>query len=1510
MRLQRIKTTAMLLLAGSILWQNGCGGSGPNTVVDTVSPGTETVIAGTVATFTSTVTGSTTLTSTWQCTFVYTPNPTTQQPSPAQVNGGNCTSGQKVAALGNGSLGTWTITSSSTNNVLTYTAPPLSSFPNPIPTITFTAVADANKNKKGTAVVTLDTGIRTAISPSTATVPTEVSPAQQVQFTADFLNVSPASANAQWRLVQPVSGNTTDFPGGATPEPQDAACSPQCGSISAQGVYTAPATQPTQTYPISSTTSAASIVYVVAWAAADINHYSVATITLVPASSNPITFTGVHPTTIPAGGVLQDIWLDARNLLNTTAITFTPPGTGQVPQKIDPSNIFTVPISAAYCTPTASGVTPVITCDASMTTRIRLTASQLANAGTGQITVSGIPNGSGAVSSISYPINLAYPSPAIVSAVPYSYPQGTSTQFATDGGYYGGGNSPVVSLLFDGQLSIATAFNPRQFTGYLPGSSGPLNGPGLYPVSIVSNLPPGSQPAYPVVTTDVAVQPTFAGLSSSYFTPGTTTTNPTQIQFPPTIAFPGVGGNANVAPSSMAIDSAKGYAVITDQGANAVQIVNFVANPNISGRYIPQMGIQVPVGNQPTSVAIDDQINLANYPGQDLGVVVNSADSTLTLMALPSGQVIGSPVSLKGLIAGQSGPNTPMPYAVGVDPITHYAVVAFSNAYNGYIVDVNPNPSSTQPTCFVSTQTVPCAIAAVSMNTGAYPQVVMQPDVPLAYVTTGGTSPTGQTGVTSVVNLLLTNNTVAIAAAPNGISCVNGTVTVSTVDPNNLNQNVPGTVLIAGATPAAFNGSYNVNSGSVTTYAFTYTYTSSTGSTTCPAATGGGGTITYGNPYYTFQINPSVGGAINPITRTFAFANPSGTPQIGFITGLDQTVSSLTLTVGSCNTCTPIPSGAPEPGIRYVAFDPFTDVLVAYNPQETHNDISLINPGGPTAVSNYAVGYRIIQSIQTGQTGTGSYTPAGSTSAVTVYGAMGYDPKTNLVLVANAGSNTLSYLDIDPTTTFKPVSIRDVLVTSGGVASAQPPLAGTANAPNPLPKAVCDPTSPTNVYASCLYQGVTIGQSATLRILGQGFLSGGTPVARLDTDPTGVTVTNATDSEVDVTIAASRLTRAHTFTLDVISGSVNSNTQDLYAVGVTSLSSLCSTAVMPEGVAMDEMANVAVITNYGCNSISFINMDSLNAHNYGVPYGSLLATVNVGNNPIGVDVIPRLGYAVVANNADSSASIVKYGGSPFAASQLAFASAVCTTSSGSTSTTNVCTGVSPVGVDIDQDRALALVANSGGNSLSAIDLTTLALTTYTGNGTTCQAIPCAPMQLVATSGPPTAIAIDPNRAEAVVTNIQNAGTTSITGGLDVISLSGSAPTKITTASISTLTANPTGIVFDPVPSPALFYATSTQQNAIYSFNPDSGSTSLIRVGINPYSIAYNYQTGTMVSINSTSNTSSVVDAVNAANSSFATRSTLGISSQSQFAVAIDHFTNTAVVVDQNNDRVLLLPMPE
>ncbi len=797
MRLRVSKTAAMVTLAGVMLWQNGCSSSSPNTILDTVTPSAATVIAGTVQTFTSTVTGTDTTTSQFTCTYVYTPAPTTAQPNPVQTSPATCTSGQTVNG---GSIGTWTDTPTAPSNVLTYTAPSLSNLPNPIPVITFTATADADKKKTGTALVGLDSGIRVAITPTSATVPVGLNPAGAVSFSAQFLNSPPT--NASWAVMQPVAGDTTDFPPSGTASPLGASCSPNCGSITASGpvaTFTAPATMPNDTFPKSSGSNAATAatsVIVVAWSPSDTAHYAIAQITLVNASTNPITFTGIHPTTVAAGGALQDIWLDAKNILNTTPISITLPN-GQT-QTIQSTNIFTVPITSSYCTPSAANVTPVVSCDASIETRIRLNSAQLAIPGAAQITVSNIPNG-GQTQAISFPLNIVYAPPALVSAVPDSYSQNTSATLQADGGYFGSSGNPLTELLFNGQLTPKDQLTSttRQIVGPLEASA--TNTPGLYPVSVAwQGSTPPSAPPFPLVTTNVAVQPIFSELSAAYFS-GITPPTPTGKTVP-YIPLPPMGAVTNLVPSSIAVNSNKGYAVITEQGANAVQVVQLAPS---GSRYAPvAVGSPVAVGNQPTSVAIDDQINLSplnsSFAGQDLAVVVNTGDGTLSLLAVSaSGATPISTVSLNGLVAGVNSP----PFSVGIDPTTHYAIVAFANnATLGFIVDVNPLPHT--QTCFStgSAQSPPCAINTVSLNTGTSPQVIMQPNVPLGYVTPGGA------GVTSVVNLLLTDNSVSIAAAPNGLvrDSTGQTVTVTTPTSNGLNPSTPGAVLIAGATPDGF----------------------------------------------------------------------------------------------------------------------------------------------------------------------------------------------------------------------------------------------------------------------------------------------------------------------------------------------------------------------------------------------------------------------------------------------------------------------------------------------------------------------------------------------------------------------------------------------------------------------------------------------------------------------------------------------------------------------------------
>jgi DNA-binding beta-propeller fold protein YncE len=499
---------------------------------------------------------------------------------------------------------------------------------------------------------------------------------------------------------------------------------------------------------------------------------------------------------------------------------------------------------------------------------------------------------------------------------------------------------------------------------------------------------------------------------------------------------------------------------------------------------------------------------------------------------------------------------------------------------------------------------------------------------------------------------------------------------------------------------------------------------------------------------------------------------------------------------------------------------------------------------------------------------------------------MAYDPNTKLVLVANAGSNTLTYLNVDPSNIFKPVHVQGIVVTAGGVANAQAPLNSTTGAADGGPIS-CNPANPTGL-TTCMPQGALIGApSATVQVYGAGFAPGAQ--VRLDGNSSGINTTVVSSGQLTATIPASYLTLPHDFALDVVVGNNISNSTDFYAVGTTDLTPICA-AAKPEAVAIDPVRNVGVVTLNGCTTgmIAIVNLDYQGLHSYGKPYGQVLATANVGNLPLGLDVIPRLGYAVVANNKDGTASIIDIS-TPTTPKVLSF-------TSGTTTSSSVTVGISPSGVTIDQDHAYALIANTGSSTISLIDLTALQKSPM---GT--------PVSVpIAVDSQPFAIAVDPNRAVAVVTALQQVALGQISGVLDVITLTGT-PAKSTSFTINSLSSAPTGIVYDPAPNPALFYATSPQLNSIYTFNPDTGSTQSVRVGVNPFSIAYNYQTGTLLSVNaaSTGNSISVIDS-----QTQSTQATVGIGSQAQFAAAMDNVYGTAVMADQNNNRVLFVPMPK
>jgi hypothetical protein len=237
----------------------------------------------------------------------------------------------------------------------------------------------------------------------------------------------------------------------------------------------------------------------------------------------------------------------------------------------------------------------------------------------------------------------------------------------------------------------------------------------------------------------------------------------------------------------------------------------------------------------------------------------------------------------------------------------------------------------------------------------------------------------------------------------------------------------------------------------------------------------------------------------------------------------------------------------------------------------------------------------------------------------------------------------------------------------------------------------------------------------------------------------------------------------------------------------------------------------------------------------------------------------------------------------------------------------VTTGTNPTGVAINEATGAAIVANFNSNNVSVINL---GLLTGSSPATSLTASNVNGVQ------EPIAIAIDPDRGTnnqglAVVTGLQLLNGSAPNGALYPVDIGLATPVLSTTIPIGNVSTSPTGIVFDPAVStptqnPGLFYVNSSGTNQISSFNPDNNASSFANVGINPTSLALNPQTGAILTANAGSRTVSVVDTLS---NPFRTRQTLGLPGSPQFGVAIDQFTNLAVVVDPANNRVFLYPMP-
>jgi DNA-binding beta-propeller fold protein YncE len=1412
-----LKTFLGLLVACAAL-VSGCGGSSSSNVVSvSVTPlGTASnpfpVLVTQSLTLTAIVTGTTNTDVTWSCTYTTTTvdssgKPTTSAANPCKAETGN-------------------IPANSTSSTVVFTAPQAvpdpTTFPNLETTITATSAADTKKT--GTSVLALNSGILVTLTPTTASVPTSVSSTKQsqFQFSATLTN-DVQNKGVTWLVTQSTPTSTTP----ATPYPQLPTCSPGCGSIDENGLYTAPTAIPTT----------ASLTLVVT-AKADTTRLALGTITII--TGGPITFNGISPTIAPQNAVFYDIYLDAPGVTSASTVTVTASGGGS---KI--FNFASGQLKVLFPIPTTTVTNP-----ASTGVRLRLLETDLASADTFTVSVADpaqtVTNGSGPFKYGVVPVRATS-----VASLPDSLVQNAQQNelgMIVNGGYFGPDGTPTVAT-FLGQTvpkdGTATS-TARQLSLAFPASLASSAKPGLYPFS-VANGSTTIQSDSPSVT-NLAIFPDYQTTSPSVSGPISS----------------GTGGALTNA-SAIDIDQQLGVAAVAVTGGNRVEFFKITA------------GAAAPIGfaniNAPSGLSINPTLHTV--------AVVSFQDQAVEVFPIPTTSTSGAiapitTISLAGFIPTEQTP-LPLPYSIGVDPDTNLAVVAYSSSANpttakvGFLLDLNTGDGRTCLSNPAQTASAPpCVFAQVTLNTGQFPQVALLPHSHLAVVTPGGI------GIASGVDVTKASASSTIS----NVSLTSGLVTVTTTAVHGLSPGNPGTVLIlnvpkGSANQTDFNGAFTVQSV-INSTSFTYALNATVNDTAAGVTTGTNQSTAYYSP-----ANITVGGisqttqgvAVNPITGLVAAAdaNASGNngPQINLLNSLDQNISSISFHSG-CTIYTTSCSGAPELlGTTGVAFQPFTNSLVSYNAAQ--NQLSVSNP---VTLARY-----FVQTLPSGS-GTASVTPTVNGAPVTLqlFGGVAVDAPTNQALVAQSGSGSILLVNLGPTgsTALKPVQVTEVLVPSadGGIS-----LGGIPGASFPQGTL----TSTTDLTG--------------VKIFGSGFASGA--VVRLDGTAIS-TPTPINDREIDVTIPALFLGVPHRFALDVVSGGVQSNASDFIVVKAVDMTPVCanpkpSSVAIADQIRLSGYHPIAVVSNTGCNSVSVIDIaaqlpvfdvnGALTGFAANPAFGSIPHTIAVGSGPQGVAVSPRFGLAVVANNVGGSASIVD-----LLANNLKVA--------------DVTTGSGPIGVAINEGTGAALVANTGGNTVSEINLGLL----FPPSGQT------APTTLTATTiavdTEPIAVAIDPDRGTnnqglAVVTALALSSSFP-RGVLDSVDIGAATPAKSTTAAVGSVTATPTGVVFDASVSPALFYAVSSGGNVISTFNPDTGFSSTVHVGINPTSLALNPQTGGILTVNTVSKTISIVDSLT---SPFKTRKSFGIPGSLQQGVAIDQFLNLAVIVDQANSRVLLFPMP-
>lgn len=814
---------------------------------------------------------------------------------------------------------------------------------------------------------------------------------------------------------------------------------------------------------------------------------------------------------------------------------------------------------------------------------------------------------------------------------------------------------------------------------------------------------------------------------------------------------------------------------------------NVAVQPNVA----PVIsGTTVPVGMGPDAIAINTATGIA--------VVANHDSNDLTLVDLTG--------AFPTVVPGGTIPVDAGPTGVAVDNVRNLAVVVSNTAKTVTVVNLATRAK----------QTVTTSIPAAPFSVGVNPITGL---ALIAYQSTNigailnlnnidFTKTTGNEFVGTVTLGTGANPHVEIMAGLNwGLVTPGGAGTFSIVD---LAKQLSTTISAMGAARVSSTSTVTITTtaphgladgdavlitgvadssfNGIFTVASVPTFTTFTYTQTGADATSGGGTVFSSDPLATVAFGTAVSGiAVNPESKQAILTDPTNQFPYEIMSVLDQTVTPVVKAV---------PPAVLESGVSAVAVNPFTDVAVAINPKSA-NPISILDPRVDPLHTP-----AVVQQLPL---------PGGGPNL----SAVAIDPGSNTALVVDQSNNDLIVITLGP---IKSPQLESVVLPINRQLGTDLTLA-----------------SPTDL---------------SLTLIGKGFLPG--MVARADGFPLA-TIGTITDRQMSVTVPATLLGSARRFAVDVVNPAlpgVISNIEGFSVVQPVDLTSPGCASPMPSAVAIDDILNLAVVTESSCNSLALVDLGT----------GTVTTTVKVGSNPQGVATMPANGLAVVSNRGDNNAMIVTLANTPAV-------------------TQTVSVGIEPTGVAISPLDGTVFVANFNGNSNSVSSFSATAAAGQTATDT-------------AVGSGPVAVAIDPVGQTAAVADASSSQIT-------LLDLSNG---SVTVAATLSGPDQPAGIVFDPVNK--VYISTSSLGNNLIFLDPVTQQLRSTRIGINPTSIAYNFETSTIVTVNSLSSTVSVMD-INDQH----VKANLGLMGSLLGAVAIHPRTNLIYIVDQQNSRLLIVPLP-